>query len=105
MKEFYWKCTRCGVAQPASLYELCDTCYASENREAKLGEAVDHPKHYNQIKGVECIDVVEQMNFNLGNSLKYIWRCEDKGNKIQDIEKAIWYLQREIERTNKQNNQ
>jgi hypothetical protein len=65
-----------------------------------MSEQVDHPKHYNQIKGVECIDVAEQLTFNLGNALKYIWRCEDKGNKVQDLKKAIWYLNREISREN-----
>ena len=99
MKEYYWKCTSCGAAQPASLYELCDACYSKENRENTKLEAVDHPKHYNQIKGVECIDVVEQMSFNLGNAMKYIWRCEDKVDKIEDLKKAVWYLQREIEKT------
>jgi hypothetical protein len=107
MKEYYWKCTKCGAAQPASLYELCDSCYASENREVKREakvseEAVDHPKHYNQIKGVECIDVVEQMSFNLGNAVKYIWRCGDKGNKKEDLRKAVWYINREIEKSNKE---
>lgn len=61
-----------------------------------MSEQVNHPSHYNQIKGIECIDVAEQLNFNLGNALKYIWRCEDKGNKIQDLKKAIWYIDREI---------
>lgn len=104
MKEYYWKCTKCEAPQPGSTYELCDSCYAKENREAlalKQDEAVDHPDHYNQIKGVECIDVVEQMPFNLGNAVKYIWRCEDKDNKIQDLKKAIWYINREIQRTEK----
>ena len=64
-----------------------------------MSDAVNHPAHYNQITGVECIDVVEQMPFNLGNSIKYIWRCGDKGNKTQDLRKAIWYLEREIART------
>jgi hypothetical protein len=64
-----------------------------------MSEQVNHPSHYNQIQGVECIDVVEQMPFNLGNSIKYIWRCGDKGNKVQDLQKAIWYLEREIDRT------
>lgn len=60
---------------------------------------VDHPDHYNHIEGVECIDVVEQMTFNLGNACKYIWRCGHKGNKIEDLQKAIWYINREIART------
>ena len=62
---------------------------------------VDHPNHYNQINGVECIEVIEQLNFgfNLGNALKYIWRCEDKNKKIEDLRKAIWYIEREITNT------
>jgi hypothetical protein len=62
-------------------------------------EAVDHPVHYNKHpSGVECIQIVEYMNFNLGSAIKYIWRHNLKGTPVQDLEKAIWYLQREIER-------
>ena len=61
-------------------------------------EYVNHPRHYNQIQGVECIEVAEQMNFNLGSALKYIWRCEDKWDKVEDLKKAIWYIEREIYR-------
>jgi len=59
---------------------------------------VDHPSHYNQIAGVECIDVIDQLglNFNLGNALKYLWRCEYKGKKIEDLKKAAHYIRREI---------
>lgn len=62
---------------------------------------VDHPTHYNQIQGVECIEVIEQLNlgFHLSNALKYIWRCKDKGKKVEDLKKAIWYLEREIANT------
>lgn len=66
-------------------------------------ESVDHPKHYNtHPSGIECIDVVEHMNFNLGNAIKYIWRADEKGNAIEDLEKARWYVQREIEKRLKQ---
>lgn len=60
---------------------------------------VDHPAHYNQ-GDIECIDVIEMLglNFALGSALKYIWRADQKGNPIEDLEKAVWYLQREIER-------
>jgi len=60
---------------------------------------VHHPRHYNKHpSGVECITVVEHMNFNLGNAVKYIWRADEKGGAIQDLEKALWYIQREIHR-------
>jgi hypothetical protein len=60
-------------------------------------DAVNNPKHYtNHPSGIECIQVTEHMGFNLGNALKYIWRCDLKKNAIEDLEKAKWYLEREI---------
>lgn len=47
--------------------------------------------------GVECIDIVKHENFNIGNALKYIWRRKEKGNEIEDLHKAIYYLQCEID--------
>lgn len=45
------------------------------------GSAVDHPAHYNSHpSGIECIDVVENMGFNVGNAVKYLWRADLKGN-------------------------
>jgi hypothetical protein len=59
---------------------------------------VEHPPHYKaHPSGVECIQITEHMNFNLGNAMKYIWRSDEKGNAIQDLEKAKWYISREIE--------
>ena len=62
-------------------------------------EMVNHPNHYN-IGKFEVIDVIEdwQLGFALGSAIKYIARCEHKENKLQDLKKASWYLQREIER-------
>ena len=62
-------------------------------------EMVNHPKHYNTGK-FEVIEVIEDwnLNFNLGNAVKYISRCEHKGNKKQDLEKAVWYLKRELDK-------
>lgn len=67
----------------------------------KTESSVDHPPHYNKHpSGVECIDVVEHMSFNLGNVIKYLWRADHK-NGIEDLEKAAWYLNREVERRKK----
>lgn len=65
----------------------------------EVGTAVNHPGHYNNIKGIECIDVVEYFTFNLGNTLKYLWRAghKDKAKEIEDLEKARWYITRECE--------
>jgi hypothetical protein len=62
-------------------------------------DSVDHPPHYNaHPSGVECIAVVEHFNFNRGNAIKYVWRAGDKGNELEDLKKARWYLDREIAR-------
>ena len=64
-----------------------------------MSEAVNHPKHYtSHPSGVECIQVTEHMGFNLGNAIKYIWRADLKHDAIEDLEKAAWYVIREIER-------
>ena len=63
-------------------------------------DAVDHPKHYNvHPSGIECIDIVEHMSFNLGNAVKYIWRAGLKSDDVrQELEKARWYVERELSR-------
>ena len=58
-----------------------------------------NPDHYkNHPSGVECIQITEHFNFCKGNAIKYIWRAGSKDDEVEDIEKAIWYLQREIKR-------
>ena len=62
-------------------------------------DPVAHPTHYtSHPSGVECIQVTQHMNFNLGNVVKYVWRNGLKGsdNHIQDLKKAQWYLSKEI---------
>ncbi len=62
-------------------------------------DPVNHPQHYNEMpNGVECIDIVENMTFNLGNAMKYLWRVGLKGAFEEDCRKAIWYIEREIQR-------
>lgn len=62
---------------------------------------VNHPKHYtSHPSGVECIQITEHMGFILGNALKYIWRADLK-NGVEDLEKAKWYINREIENRKK----
>jgi hypothetical protein len=59
--------------------------------------------HYNVHKsGVECIQIIEYMNFCRGNAVKYIWRAGEKSNEIEDLRKARWYLDREIQRLEKE---
>ena len=64
-----------------------------------MNDPVNNPAHYtNHPSGIECIQVTEHMNFNRGNAVKYIWRCGDKGEPVEDLRKAIWYLERELVR-------
>ena len=58
---------------------------------------VNHPAHYtSHPSGVEVIRITEHMGFCLGNAVKYIMRCDEKGAAIEDLKKAVWYLEREI---------
>lgn len=69
-------------------------------KDDKHVDDVHHPPHYNKhLSGVECIQITEHMNFNLGNAIKYIWRAGLKSEDIKkDLEKAKWYIEREIKR-------
>jgi hypothetical protein len=60
-------------------------------------DLVNHPPHYTQ-GGIETIDFIEakNLNYNLGNAVKYITRADHKGNRLQDLLKAKWYIEREI---------
>lgn len=61
-------------------------------------DRVNHPAHYNSHpSGIECISVTEHLNFCLGNAVKYLWRADLKGG-TEDLEKAVWYIKREIAR-------
>jgi hypothetical protein len=86
-----------------------------------MTDEIDHPKHYNSHpSGIECITVAEHHNFNIGNVLKYIWRAGMKAPvrpvgpgdvldvkswtraTLTDLKKARWYLDREIQRLEKE---
>ena len=70
------------------------------NNQYRYGEfdEIEKAEHYN--KGIETIDYIEShnLNFNQGNAIKYITRCEHKGNKKKDLEKALYYIKRELEK-------
>jgi hypothetical protein len=66
---------------------------------------VNHPTHYNlDPSGIECIEIIRHRNFNVGSAIKYLWRAGFKnssiagGQHIEDLEKAIWYINDEIAR-------
>ncbi|MCI1778801.1 MAG: DUF3310 domain-containing protein [Bacteroidales bacterium] len=74
---------------------------------AQQNDNVNHPKHYtSDPSGVECIQITRWRNFNVGNAIKYLWRAglkDDpvlghKAKTIEDLRKAIFYIQDEISR-------
>jgi len=61
-------------------------------------DMVNHPKHYtSHPSGVESIEITQHYNFCIGNTIKYLWRAGLKGDDIEDLKKARWYLDREIQ--------
>ena len=62
-------------------------------------DPVFHPNHYNWIPGIECVDVVEHFEFNIGSAIKYLWRAPTKQPReaIVDLRKAIFLIQRQID--------
>lgn len=66
--------------------------------EAARGDSVNHPRHYQHESGVEVITITETMGFCLGNVIKYVLRADKKGRQLEDLRKALWYLNREIAR-------
>lgn len=65
----------------------------------KPADLVNHPAHYtSHPSGVECITVTEWFPFNVGNAIKYLWRAGEKGDPVEDLRKARWYVDREIAR-------
>lgn len=64
-----------------------------------MNDPVNKPAHYTQGK-VECIEALEAIGialpFCIGNAIKYLWRCQAKGNTLQDLQKAQWYINRAV---------
>ena len=94
MDEKKYYCVKCdGLCSQVDERSLCLTC--------SKYDIVNNPSHYtSHPSGVECIQITEHMNFNLGNALKYIWRADLKHNDggIEDLNKAEFYIKREIHR-------
>lgn len=75
------------IVREATLSDLTD----------RWADAVNSPKHYtSHPSGIECIEITGHMGFCLGNAMKYIWRADLKHDAIEDLRKAIWYINHEI---------
>ena len=103
------KCNCCRKVCADSVYvdqhAICSQCigevFRDDNESPRKTDPIDHPPHYTgHPSGIECIAITEHMGFCLGNAIKYIWRAADKGG-IEDLEKARWYITREIDKQKK----
>ena len=88
-------------------------CFIDRKDKEQKTDSVNHPSHYNSHpSGIECIEIARHHNFNIGNSIKYLWRAglkseegmEDTDKQIEDLNKAIWYINDEIKRITEFNN-
>lgn len=87
---------------------ICTVCGCGNGKHGrecpciKNSDSVNHPAHYSVGK-IEVIDAIEEwkLGFSLGNVVKYAARADHKGNRLEDLKKARWYLDREIGRTGK----
>ncbi len=102
-------CKQCGNDISSDGLGHHDSCpvelaYRKALFEPPITDSVNHPSHYtSHPSGVEVITITEHMNFCLGNAVKYILRAGLKGDAITDLEKAKWYIEREIARLKKEN--
>jgi hypothetical protein len=87
-------CDACNEEISVAVEGSCDGCRVSADP--------INPSHYkSHPSGIECIDIVEHMSFNIGSAFKYLWRAGRKGPIEEDLRKARWYIDREIERCSK----
>lgn len=68
-------------------------------KDNEMADMVNHPPHYKDASGIECIEVTKHMQFCEGNSFKYVYRAGSKGNLIEDLKKAAWYAERSWNRS------
>ena len=77
------------------IWEEIEASYSAST----LKDPVNSPGHYTaHPSGVECITITEHMGFCVGNAIKYLWRADLKGNALEDLKKARYYVDREIKR-------
>lgn len=87
------------------IYTIKEVCENSKKEIEQINDSVNHPSHYTD-GNIEVMDFIEdkQLNFARGNVIKYVSRAgkKDSNKELEDLKKASWYLNREIERLNKE---
>lgn len=99
-----WCCRRClsFLDEDSDRCPWCQFPLKEEAPRTRESDPVNNPSHYKS-GGMEAIDVIEafKLGFRLGNCVKYILRAGKKGNRLEDLKKARWYLEREISKETK----
>lgn len=87
-----------------ALLRITRTMKEQENLQERDKPMVNHPAHYNA-HSIEVIDFIDDwgLSFSIGNVVKYVCRAPYKGTEMEDLEKAKWYLEHEIERIKRTN--
>lgn len=94
-----WK-AQYGTAWCQSLdLELCRPITSIDPAPKPTPDMVSHPPHYtSHPSGIECVQITEHMGFLIGNAVKYLWRADLKNDAIEDLKKAAWCIDREIQK-------
>lgn len=100
-KEEKWHSSNCTISSKECNKTVTNGNYGFEKNSNNEIDMVNHPQHY--AHGIEPIDYIEShnLNFNLGNVIKYVSCAPFKGTELQDLKKVKWYLEREIKRHDK----
>ena len=91
-REFALSCAKCG-SHYVNKDLNCANCEKEQGREDDSVDMVNHPPHYKDASGIECIEVTKHMSFLGGNCFKYLYRAGSKGDAIEDLKKAAWYAE------------
>ena len=95
MSDFCENCMGLGIISDGVKEFPCPYCKGNSSK----SDPVNNPTHYkNHPSGIECIEITKHMSFCIGNAMKYLWRADEKGAPIQDLRKAIRYIEIEIQR-------
>ena len=101
IKYFCYDCANYKSAEGGNYCSRAGHKVVLKDTETPMDDPVNHPKHYtSDPSGVECITITRHRNFNIGNAMKYLWRAglKDSDAHVQDLEKAIFYINDEIAR-------
>lgn len=101
MKSYFHFCHACYLAAQRESYNTEKEESLNQRKENPVNKDPINPSHYrDHPSGVECITITQHENFCIGNAIKYLWRRrkKDLNKEVEDLKKAVWYIQQEIVR-------